>query len=110
MLVELSIIPVGKDAHISDELAEVVKMIDESGLPYELTPSATCIEGEWEELMPLIRRCHDRMRAFAPHVITHITIEDDAGAHNMLSANIAAIEEKVGHPLRRNHSSRISPK
>ena len=45
MLVELTIIPVGKDPHTSDELAEVLKLIDESGRRYELTSSATCIEG-----------------------------------------------------------------
>lgn len=63
MLFELSITPLGGDEHLSHELAEVLKIVDESGLPYQLTPTATCIEGAWDEVVPLIRRCHDHARA-----------------------------------------------
>ena len=39
MLVELSILPLVGDGHLSDELAEVLKLIDSYGLPYQLTPN-----------------------------------------------------------------------
>lgn len=45
MLAELSIVPVGGNPHSSAELAKVLKLIEKSGLAYQLTPSATCIEG-----------------------------------------------------------------
>lgn len=106
MLVELTIIPIGSDAHTSHELAEVLKLIDESGLRYELTPSATCIEGRWEEIMPLIRLCHERVRSRCAHVVTNIKIEDEAGANDKLTANVASVEEKVGRALRRQDSVR----
>jgi uncharacterized protein YqgV (UPF0045/DUF77 family) len=51
MLAELSIMPIGGDSHTSGKLAEILKLIDASGLPYQLTPTATCIEGKWEEIM-----------------------------------------------------------
>lgn len=108
MLVELSIIPVGRSPHTSEELAEVLKLVDESGLPYELTPTATCIEGDWAEVMPVIRLCHERVRARCPHVVTTIMIEDEDGARNKLDANVAVIERRLGHPPRRSHSTRVS--
>jgi uncharacterized protein (TIGR00106 family) len=101
MLVELSIIPVGTNPHMSAELAKALQLVDASGLPYQLTPSGTCIEGEWDEIMPLIRQCHERVRKSAPHVITMIKIEDDAGERHKLKRNITSVEEKVGHPLER---------
>ena len=101
MLVELSIIPLGGDAHLSDEIAEALKIIDASGLPYQLTPAGTCIEGEWDELIPLIRQCHNRVREMAPHVITMIKIEDDQGERDKLTRNVASVEEKVGRKLGR---------
>ena len=52
MLIDLTVIPLRGGRHISDEVAEVIKLIDASGLPYQLTPSGTCIEGEWEVVMP----------------------------------------------------------
>lgn len=101
MLLELTIIPISGNVHLSEGLAEAIKIIDESGLPYRLTPSGTCIEGEWDELMSLVRQCHDRARSFAPHVITSITIEDEEGVHDKLTSNIASVEEKIGHSLKK---------
>jgi hypothetical protein len=52
--------------------------------------------------MPVIQRCHEHVRARCSHVVTTIKIEDQAGATNQLKANVAAVEEKVGRPLRRD--------
>jgi uncharacterized protein (TIGR00106 family) len=101
MLVELSIIPVGHGPHMSAELAKALQLVDASGLPYQLTPSGTCIEGEWEEVMPLIRQCHERVRKSVAHVVTLIKIEDDEGERHKLTRNVASVAEKVGHPLQR---------
>jgi uncharacterized protein (TIGR00106 family) len=101
MLVELSLIPLGGDSHLSEEIAEALELVVASGLPYQLTPSGTCIEGEWEEVMSLVKRCHDRMREMSPHVITLIKIEDEKGERNKLTRNIASVEEKVGQTLHR---------
>jgi uncharacterized protein (TIGR00106 family) len=107
MLVELSIIPIGNKSHIADELAEILKIIEKSGVRFELTPSATCLEGSWADVMPLIQRCHEHMRALCPHVITSIQIEDEAGATNKLKENIRSVEKKVGRPLSANHSAGV---
>src|SRR5687767_6519462 len=101
MLVELSIVPVGHNAHMSGELAKALQLVDASGLPYQLTPSGTCIEGEWDEVMALVRQCHERVRKTSPHVITTIKVEDDEGERHKLARNVASVEEKVGHPLKK---------
>jgi uncharacterized protein (TIGR00106 family) len=98
-LFELSIIPLGTGSQIGEEVAEAVRVIDTSGLPYRLTPTGTCIEGEWEEVMPLLQQCHNDARARSSHVITSIKIEDDAGAQNKLQSNISAIEQRLGKRL-----------
>lgn len=100
MLAELSIIPIGNSAHLSGELAKVLKLVDESGLPYQLTPSGTCIEGDWNELLPLIRQCHERARKASPHIVTLIKLEDDEGEQHKLMRNVASVEEKIGHSLK----------
>jgi uncharacterized protein (TIGR00106 family) len=98
MLIEFSIVPLGKDPHISDEIAEALKVLEEAGLRYQLTPSATCVEGEWEEVLPVLRRCHARVRELSPHVITTIKIEDDADGVDKLQRNVASVNEKLGRP------------
>lgn len=104
MLIELSIVPLGGDTHLSDEIAEVLRLVDASGLPYQLTPSGTCIEGEWDEVMGLVRKCHEVTRQRSRHVLTTISIEDEEGARDKLTRNVASVEEKVGKALRRTAS------
>lgn len=99
MLFELSVTPLGAGPHISGPLAEVLKIIDSSGLPYQLAPTGTTIEGEWDEVMPVIRKCHERTRQDSPHVITTIKIEDEEGEREKLRRNVASVEEKAGRPL-----------
>lgn len=100
MLVELSVIPLGRGTHLSDEIADVIEIIHASELPYQLTPAGTCIEGKWDEVMPVVRECHELMRERTSHVITTIKIDDEAGATDKLRSNIRSVEEKSGHSSR----------
>jgi len=109
MLVELSIVPLGCDVQWSDLLAEALKLVDASGLPYVLTPSGTCIEGDWDEVMSLVRQCHERVRQSSPHVLTSIQIEDEEGRRDQLTRNIASVEDKLGRPLRRLDPRGLQP-
>jgi len=95
MLVELSITPLTGNSHISDEIAGILDIIDEADVPYQLTPAGTCLEDEWDEVMPVIRQCHEQAREYAPHVITALKIEDEDGAANQLEENISSVEEKL---------------
>lgn len=101
MLVDLTILPLRGGRHISDELAEAIKLIDASGLPYQLTPSGTCIEGNWEEVMPLIQRCHNVIRSMSSHLVTLIKIEEEHDKENKLTTNIESVEQRLGRSVGR---------
>jgi uncharacterized protein YqgV (UPF0045/DUF77 family) len=96
MLFELSVIPLGGDIHLSDELAEVIAVVEKSGLPYLLGPGSTCIEGSWEGAMPVIRACHEQARRSSRHVITLLKVEDDAGQTGKIRSNVLSVAEKAG--------------
>ncbi len=51
MLLQLSIVPLGRGRSISPDLADVVKIIQASGLDYRVTATATILEGDWDQLM-----------------------------------------------------------
>ena len=99
MLFEITLIPLGTDVHLSTELAEVLTLIDNSGLRYQLGPGSTCVEGEWDEAMALVRACHQEARRHSKHVITLVKVEDDEGQSDKLRSNVASVEEKAGRPL-----------
>lgn len=99
MLFELSVIPLGGDVHLSDELKDVLAVVHASGLPYKLGPTSTAIEGEWDEVMATVRDCHEAARRHTSHVITLLKVEDDAGERNKIRTNVDSVERKVGHDL-----------
>lgn len=99
MLAELTIVPLGRGEHLSTAIAEVLDVVDRSGVRYKFTPSGTCLEGEWAEVMEVVRRCHDRAREGSRHVLTTIRIEDEEGETNKLTRNITSVEEKLGRQL-----------
>ncbi len=96
MLVELSLVPMGTAPQVRTPIAQVVDMIDKSGLPYQLTATSTIIEGEWDQVMPLIKQCLDDLRRSAPRVVGVIKIDDEADAKGQLEANVRDVEELIG--------------
>ena len=56
-------------------------------------------EGEWNEVMELVRQCHNRVRSESAHVVTFIKIEDEEGMTDKLSRNIGSVEQKAGRRL-----------
>lgn len=95
MLADLTIIPIGSNAHTSDTLAEVLKAIDSAGIAYQLTPTTTCLEGEWDKIMNVARLCHEIARRNHAHVVTEIRIEDD-GDKEKLRHNLESVESHAG--------------
>ena len=101
MLIELSITPLGRGTHLSKDLADILKIIDDSEVRYCLTPFGTCLEGEWDEVMAIVKRCHDQARSVSKHVLTTIRIEDEDGVNDKLIANVASVERAAGRKLQR---------
>ena len=56
-LMEFSIIPLDKGASLSQYIAKVLTVVDESGLDYRLNPMGTVVEGEWDDLIGLLTKC-----------------------------------------------------
>ena len=54
-LIALSIAPFGVGEELSKEVAEVIRVIEASGLPCRTTAMYTEIEGEWDEVMKVVK-------------------------------------------------------
>ena len=78
MLLEFSVIPLGRGRSISADVADLVKIIDASGLDYRLTAAGTILEGSWEQLMDVARKCHAEMRKKTERVVTFMKVDDYA--------------------------------
>ena len=54
-LIALSIAPFGVGEELSKEVAEVIRVIEASGLPCRTTAMYTEIEGEWDDVMKVVK-------------------------------------------------------
>jgi uncharacterized protein (TIGR00106 family) len=101
MMIEFSMVPVGAGASVSATIARVLRIVIESGVPYRANPMGTVIEGEWDGLLELIKKCHDEALKDAERVVTTIKIDDYKGREQRLDAKLASVEQKLGAKLMR---------
>ena len=99
MLASFSIAPVGVGEALAKHVAEIVDIIDKSGLKYKLGAMQTTVEGDDAEVMALILQCHRHMRAKAKRVLTHIAIDDREGAKGRITGKIADVERALGRKV-----------
>ena len=100
MLAEFSIIPLGKDESVSKFVAKAVEIVHQSGCDYRINPMGTVIEGDWDKIMDLIRKCHNAVRKEAGRVVTNITIDDRAVQESRIEKKIRSLEKEIGHGLK----------
>jgi uncharacterized protein (TIGR00106 family) len=81
----------------------VATLIDQSGLDYRVGPMGTVVEGEWDRVMGLAKRCHEAMLASTDRVMTTIRIDDrkDKPQTGRITQKVQSLEAKVGKPLKR---------
>lgn len=101
MLAEISFIPMDVGVSLSKHVAEVLDIIDRSGLSYKTGPMGTIVEGDWDEVMELIKKCHYRLLEVSPRVYTRIVIDDRKGATGRLEGKIASVEEHLKRKLKK---------
>ena len=101
MLAIFSTFPVGKSESLSQDVARIIKIIEDSGIDCQTTAMGTLVEGEWDEIMDLIKRCHDKLRETSTRVYTKITIDDREGAKGRLKGKIASVEKHLGREIKK---------
>lgn len=101
MIIEFSVVPIGRGETLAGPVARVLDLVDKSGLPYQLTAMGTIVEGEWDDVIGLVRRCHEAAREEAGRVYTHITIDDRSQASGRIAGKVREVEELLGRPLKK---------
>ena len=99
MVVNFSVVPLDKGVSLSPYVAHAVSVIEESGLKYHVHAMGTVVEGEWDEVLGVIKRCHERMRAESERVITTVMVDDRQGATNRLEGKRKSVEKLLGHTI-----------
>ncbi len=98
MIVAFSISPSGGDetGGVGDAVAEAVRVVRASGLPNETNAMFTNIEGEWDEVMAVVKAAVDAVAAVAPRVSLVLKADLRPGHTGQLAAKVHRIEAALG--------------
>lgn len=103
MIVAFSISPTAADetGGVSAAVAEAVRVVRESGLPNETNAMFTNIEGEWDEVMAVVKKAVDAVAAVSPRVGLVLKADIRPGWDGQLTAKVERVEQALaqGSPV-----------
>ena len=98
MIVAFSVSPSGGDdtGGVGEAVAEAVRVVRASGLPNETNAMFTNIEGEWDEVMAVVKQAVDAVAAVAPRVSLVLKADVRPGHTGQLTAKVKRVDETLG--------------
>ena len=98
MLFAFSVAPTtteDESASMSAAVAEAVRVVRDSGLPHETTSMFTTIEGEWDEVMPVIRAATEAVSAVSPRVSLVLKADLRPGRSGELCGKVERVDRHL---------------
>ncbi len=92
MLVAFSVTPLGVGDSVAEYVADAVRVVRDSGLPNQTDAMFTTIEGEWDEVMAVVKAAVDAVAARAPRVSVTLKADIRPGVTGALHAKMVALE------------------
>ena len=100
VVIGFSVFPLDKGVSLSRDVARVIKIIQDSGLPYELNSMGTCVEGEWDEVMAVVGECFEKMKSESDRIYMTLKVDYRKGGKDRISGKVKSLEEKLGRVRR----------
>ena len=98
MLVAFSVTPLGVGEGVAEYVADAVRVVRDSGLPNRTDAMFTTIEGEWDEVMGVVKAACDAVAARAPRVSVTLKADIRPGVVDALNAKVATVERLLAPP------------
>ena len=97
MIVAFSISPLSSDetGSVTAAVAEAVRVVRESGLPNETNAMFTNLEGEWDEVMAVVKKAVDVVAASSPRVGLVLKADIRPGYDGQLAAKVQRVEDHL---------------
>lgn len=99
VLLEFAMAPGGKGESVSEYVARILDIIDRSGVPYQLTPMGTILEGDWDQVMGVVTACFKALEADCSRIGVNLKVDYRAGPSSRLKCKTAKVEERLGRKL-----------
>ncbi len=93
---DIMVSPGGVGTSVSPYVAMCQKIFEESGLTHTMHGFGTNVEGEWEEVMAAVKRCHDDLHlAGAVRITSHMKLSTRTDRDQTMSDKVNSVQEKL---------------
>lgn len=97
VLVEFAMFPTDQGESVSLYVSRIIKMMDESGFPYQLTPMGTVFEtSTMNEALDLLAKAYDCLDSDCNRVYSSVKFDVQKNKNNRMKTKIQSIEQKIG--------------
>jgi uncharacterized protein (TIGR00106 family) len=96
VIVAFSVSPLGGDDSVGDAVAEAIRVVRASGLPNETNAMFTNIEGEWDDVMAVVKQAVEAVAAVSPRVSLVLKADIRPGYADQLTAKVQRVEQVLG--------------
>ena len=100
VLLEFSMSPLGKGESVSKYVSRSLDIIDKSGVDYRLNPMGTVLEGEWDEVLGVVKQCYERMKKDCPRISCVMKVDYRQDHEGRLSGKVASVEKQLKRKLK----------
>ncbi len=102
VLVEFAMFPTDKGESVSNYVSRVIKVIDESGVEYKLTPMGTVFETDtMDEALEVLKKSYKVLEPDCNRVYSTVKFDIRKNRSSRMRQKIASIESKLGREVRK---------
>jgi uncharacterized protein (TIGR00106 family) len=95
MLVAFSVTPLGVGEAVADYVADAVRVVRASGLSSRTDAMFTTIEGDWDEVMDVVKQAVAAVAARAPRVSVTLKADIRPGVTGALDSKVESLEQHL---------------
>ncbi len=96
VIIDLCVVPLGVGVSVSEHVAACERVIREAGLNSSMHAYGTNIEGDWDDVMAAVKRCHEVVHEMgAPRISTTMKLGTRTDRVQTMADKVRSVEAKL---------------
>ena len=97
VIMDICIVPIGVGVSVSKYVAACQPVLEKAGLEPHLHAYGTTVEGEWDTVFAVLKRCHEVIHEMgAPRISTTLKVGTRTDRAQTIADKLRSVEEKLG--------------
>ncbi|WP_286236725.1 MTH1187 family thiamine-binding protein [Neptuniibacter halophilus] len=96
VMIDICIVPLGVGVSVSDYVAACQRVLQDAGLKHQMHAYGTNVEGDWDQVMAAVKRCHEVVHAMgAPRITTSMRMGTRTDREQSMDDKVRSVEDKL---------------